>query len=290
MTRIALDALNGLKLAVEITGEGQSIVAIHGFTGSTSTWASFSETARAEYSLVCPDMLGHGASDSPNSPRLYDMEHTVRALEELLASLKLQRVHWLGYSMGGRIALAAAIALPGWTASLTLESASPGLSSAEERAARVRSDNALADRLEKSGIIEFVDYWESLPLWASQARLSPAVRLKLREQRLSNNPAGLANSLRGIGTGVQPPLDIRLKEIQTPTLFIAGEDDDKYVAIAREMHREVHGSRLEIIPQAGHAAHLEQPARFNSLVIDFLRSVKQGQSIQQSRAGSRLNP
>ncbi|MBI2850449.1 MAG: 2-succinyl-6-hydroxy-2,4-cyclohexadiene-1-carboxylate synthase [Chloroflexi bacterium] len=287
---MALDALNGQQLGLEIGGEGQDIVAIHGFTGSASTWASFRETALAEYAVVCPDMLGHGASDSPNNPQLYDMEHTVHALEELLVRLKLQRVHWLGYSMGGRIALAAAIALPQRTASLTLESASPGLASVEERAARVRSDNTLADRLEKSGIIKFVDYWESLPLWASQARLPLAVRSRLREQRLSNNPAGLANSLRGIGTGVQPPLDRRLQEIRTPTLFIAGEEDDKFVAIAREMHREVRGSLLEIIPQAGHAAHLEQPTRFNRMVIDFLRSIKQEQPIQPSDAGSRLSP
>ena len=290
MTRIALDALGGQQLAVEITGEGQAIVAIHGFTGNASTWAAFCKEARSEYAIVCPDMPGHGASDSPNNPQIYDMEHSVRSLEELLVRLKLQRVHWLGYSMGGRIALAAAIALPERTASLTLESASPGLASAEERAARVRSDNTLADRLEKSGIIEFVDYWEALPLWASQARLPLAVRSKLREQRLTNNPVGLANSLRGIGTGAQPPLDTRLREIQTQTLFIAGEEDDKFVAIAREMHREVHGSRLEIITQAGHAAHMEKPARFNRIIIDFLRSVDQAQTIQQSRAGSRLNP
>ena len=144
LTRIALDALGGQQLAVEITGEGQAIVAIHGFTGNASTWAAFCKAARSEYAIVCPDMPGHGASDSPNNPQIYDMEHSVRSLEELLVRLKLQRVHWLGYSMGGRIALAAAIALPERTASLTLESASPGLASAEERAARAgfRTDQA----------------------------------------------------------------------------------------------------------------------------------------------------
>ena len=286
MTRIALDALAGASLNVEQTGSGSPLLATHGFPGSASTWDEFAAEARGEQSVIAVDMLGHGASDAPNSPALYDMEHTVRALAEVLDRLGIAAAHWLGYSMGGRIALAAAISLPQRTLSLTLESGSPGLATAEERVARVRDDEALADRIERQGLEAFVAYWEALPLWASQARLAPKRRQQLHERRLSNNPVGLANSLRGMGTGAQPSFHDRLAGLQAPALFIAGEEDSKFVSVAREMHRAAPGSRLCIVPEAGHAVHLEQPRRFNAAVLDFLRGLEapgtpQGQTVSQ---------
>ena len=275
MVRLALRALDHACLNVEIKGRGPAIVAIHGFTGNLSTWDSLGEAVRSKYSMICPDMLGHGASDAPHDPLLYDMDHTTRALEEMLDHLAITRVHWLGYSMGGRIALAAAIALPERTQTLTIESTSPGLSGAEEREARIRSDITLADQIQQRGIREFINYWESLPLWQSQFRLPVAERERLRAQRLANNPAGLANSLLGMGTGMQPPLYHRLKTIQAPSLFIAGEEDIKFAAIARSMHQAVPGSRIKIIQESGHAVHLEQPAIFNQTVLEFLNSPQQ---------------
>jgi 2-succinyl-6-hydroxy-2,4-cyclohexadiene-1-carboxylate synthase len=275
MTRVAIKALSGAHLNLEEWGApgGAPLLALHGFTGCASTWRFLADTLGESYRLLAVDVQGHGASDSPHDPRLYTMERTVQALEEVLDLLDVGRVHWLGYSMGGRIALSAAIALPSRTASLTLESASPGLAGPQERAARVRDDMRLADWLLEVGMESFVDYWQALPLWASQARLDPEVRARLRAQRLDNHPLGLANSLRGVGAGAQPPLHDRLGEITAPALFIAGEDDARYVATAREMHRAVAGSRLHIIKEAGHAAHLEQPAAFVKQVAAFLNAV-----------------
>ena len=82
--------------------------------------------------------------------------------------------------------------------------------------ARVASDNALADLIERDGIEAFVARWERMPLFATQERLPPAVRARLAAQRRANIPAGLANSLRGIGTGVQPSLWERLGELKIP--------------------------------------------------------------------------
>ena len=274
MTRIALDTLGGLHLNVEWTGNGPPILAIHGFTGSVSTWDSFSMAAQDGYSIISLDLLGHGASDTPDNLKLYDMGHTVQALAELLDRLSIQRTHWLGYSLGGRIVLVAAIVLRDQTLSAILESASPGLPAAAERAARVRSDEALADMIEKDGIEAFISYWESLPLWASQTRLPWGVRQRLRAQRLTNSPVGLANSLRGIGAGAQPPPHHLLPKLSVPTLFIAGEEDTKFAAVAREMHRGVIGSHLRIVPESGHRVHLEQPGLFNRTVLEFLRTVE----------------
>ena len=270
---MALSALEGAELNVETTGRGPALVALHGFTGSVQTWHSFSQAAEAEFTVVAVDLPGHGASDSPPDSRLYTMERHVQALAEILDRLGLERVAWLGYSLGGRIALSAAVALPERTTALVLESASPGIASEEERQQRTREDEALACWIEEVGVQRFVEYWESLPLWHSQKRLPSVMRDGLRSQRLRNNPYGLANSLRGVGTGAQPPLYDRLEEITAPALLVAGEEDQKFSDIAREMHRSIPRSRLETVPGVGHAVHLEQPEIFSRAVTGFLEEV-----------------
>lgn len=263
---------NNIYLNAEKAGTGQPVLALHGFTGCSATWETFVEASEDKHTVITVDILGHGASDAPEDGALYSMGKTIRSLEKVLDHFCIERVHWMGYSMGGRIALSAAIALPHRTASLILESGSPGLRTQEEREARVHDDQALADWLEKAGMEKFVDYWQSTPIWASQARLPDLVRRKLRTQRLKNNAVGLANSLRGVGTGAQPALHHQLIEIKAPALFMAGNDDAKYLGIAHEMHLAVAHSRLEVIREAGHAVHLEQPKRFNQAVLGFLKA------------------
>ncbi len=288
--RIALESLSNLCLNVEQWGNGPTqIIALHGFTGKASDWESLAKTAGDEYTVICPELPGHGKSDAPDDPGLYDMEHTLHALAEIADQLKVRKAHWLGYSLGGRIAVAAALSLSDRMLSLTVESGSAGIATDTERTARVRRDTALAGSIERNGIEAFVDYWESLPLWSSQSRLPSAVREKLRAERLSNNPLGLANSLRGIGLGVQPWLQNRLAELNVPSLFITGQDDTKFSAIARRMHDAVPGSRLCIVPESGHAVHLEQPDIFNRTVLDFLRIVDGSPDIPQARSRSRLS-
>ena len=273
MARMAVSALEGAELNVEIDGRGPALVALHGFTGSVQTWRSFSRAAGTGFTVVAVDLPGHGASDSPQDSRLYTMKRHVQALAEIIDRLRLERVAWLGYSLGGRIALGAAIALSERTEALVLESASPGIASEEERRQRIREDEALACWIAEVGVQRFVEYWESLPLWNSQKRLPAVIRDGLRSQRLRNNPCGLANSLRGVGTGAQPPLHDRLEEITAPALLVAGEEDEKFTGIAREMRRAIPTSRLETVAEAGHAVHLEQPEIFEGAVTGFLEEV-----------------
>jgi len=181
----------------------------------------------------------------------------------------------LGYSMGGRVALGTAIVAPERLAALILESASPGLLDHEARRERAAQDAALAAEIERDGIEAFVGRWEQHPLFASQAQLDDDVRAALRARRLRNNPMGLANSLRGLGQGVQPPMHDFLPGIRVPTLILAGRLDPQYCARGREMAARIPGARLEIVPNAGHAVHLEQPQTFRRLILEFLEKVGQ---------------
>jgi 2-succinyl-6-hydroxy-2,4-cyclohexadiene-1-carboxylate synthase len=158
-----------------------------------------------------------------------------------------------------------------------LESASPGLADASERETRCKSDDALAEIIERDGIAAFVNRWQALPLFATQARLPVAVREELRCQRLDNNPQGLAGSLRGLGAGMQEPVLQRLGHVQVPTLLLAGALDGKYCELARRMATVLPHQRLAIVPESGHAIHLEQPAVFANTVQRFLDRCWQNQ-------------
>jgi 2-succinyl-6-hydroxy-2,4-cyclohexadiene-1-carboxylate synthase len=273
MSRIPI---NGVCMNVEVTGAGPPVIALHGFTGSLETWESFAAAAQSDYTIVLVDMLGHGLSDAPSDPERYCMEWCIKDLVALLDYLGLEQVHWLGYSMGGRVALSAAIALPGRTATLIAESASSGLATVQERSTRVLDDTRLADWLEEVGVERFVEYWEKKMFLVHQARLPVAVLDRVRAQRLRNTSVGIANSLRGLGTGVQPPLHRELSSLAASSLFIVGEEDSKCVAISGEMSTAVRSGQFCALPGAGHTVHLERPDLFNQAVVGFL-------------AGNRLN-
>lgn len=246
-------------------------VLLHGFTGFGGSWATQAEAfSAAGFQVLAPDLLGHGRSPAPASPDRYRMERAAGDLTALLDANTADPVHLLGYSMGGRLALYFALNYPAQVRSLTLESASPGLATEFERAQRRELDNDLADRIEREGIAAFVDVWESLPLWGSQRKLlSSEQRRQLRAQRLRNNPAGLANSLRGIGAGAQPDLRPRLPALAPPTLLLVGEDDLKYVAVNQEMARLIPNANFVVIPHTGHNLHLERPSVFAGNVLSF---------------------
>ncbi len=265
-------AINGIELIVEVTGQGPPLVALHGFTGGGATWEPLARAIGGEHTVVRVDLLGHGASSRPADPRRYSLEHAVADLVGALDALGLPTASWLGYSMGGRIALGLALAAPERCEALVVESASAGIRDPAERARRAAGDERLARRVEDEGVEAFVDYWESLPLFASQARLTKKARETLRAQRLRNDPVGLANSLRGVGAGAQPPLHARLAELKAPACFIAGEKDAAYVEAAEAMATAVPDGRAVTVPLAGHAAHLEQPGDFNRILLDFLRA------------------
>ena len=274
MTRLDVD---GLALNVERAGSGPPVVLLHGFTGSAAGWASLVELLAPEFATLAVDIVGHGRSDAPAALERYRMRRCVddlaALLRPLLSDLGYQRACWLGYSMGGRVALQVAVQRPDAVAALVLEGATPGLLGAAERGERVASDEALAGRIERDGVEAFVDEWEALPLFATQAALPPPARRAVRAGRLANRAVGLANSLRGMGTGAQEPLHDRLGEVKAPALLLAGALDVKFGEIAREMAQALPDATMQLMEDAGHAAHIERPEAFGAAVLAFLRRV-----------------
>ncbi len=264
------------------TGHGPPLLLLHGFTGSAEEWTRLLPALTPLRQVIAVDLPGHGRDSAPADPSCYTMERTVAGLLALLDHLGHAVCDVLGYSMGGRVALHLAVAAPARVGRLILESASPGIEDAAERAARAAADDALAARIEREGLEWFVDYWASLPLFASQARLPEATRAALRERRLRGSVAGYAGSLRGMGAGRQRSLWAELPALRIPTLIISGEQDEKYVAIGARMAAIMPLARQAIVPGAGHTVHLEQPEAFQDLVVRYLEIEQTGPSRFQS--------
>lgn len=264
--------INALTINVAVQGSGHPFLLLHGFTGSAASWQPHMLRFGARRRVIAPDLIGHGHTAAPADPDRYRMDHCVADLLGLLDALDVEQTDVLGYSMGGRVALHLAAAAPQRVRRLVLESASPGLADPAERALRRQDDADLAAALEREGIVAFVDRWERMPLFASQANLPASVQSQLRAQRLKNCPTGLANSLRGMGAGQQEPLWEWLATIPMPTLLLVGELDQKYCAIARRMVTLLPQARVVVVPDAGHTIHLEQPDSFAHTVLEFLDS------------------
>lgn len=248
------------------------VLVLHGFTGAAESMegvarglASFARVARL-------DLVGHGQSDAPDAPAAYAMEACAKQIADAARVLGFERPNLLGYSMGGRAALAAAIARPAAFASLVLVGATAGIADPTARAERIAADAALADSILQGGLERFVDAWMAQSIFASQARLGPEVLERARRQRLTNQPHALAHSLRSMGAGAQPPLHAALGRLDCPVLLVVGGEDAKFCAIASSLAGSLPDARVEVIAGVGHAAHLEAPDRFAEIVREFLAS------------------
>jgi 2-succinyl-6-hydroxy-2,4-cyclohexadiene-1-carboxylate synthase len=271
MTRLA--AADGTMYEVRTAGHGPAVLLIHGFTGRGTDWAPFLRSIhKSGFTTVVVDLLGHGRSDSPRDPARHAVERQAADIGELLQRIGAGATIVVGYSMGARVAIRLAVSAPDLVRGLILESPSAGIADRRERTARVDADTRLAEQLERDGVDAFMSTWEAAPIFASERRLPPEVQARIRAARRRNRPDGLAASLRGAGQGVMEPMVDRLKLVACPTLVIAGGLDTAGMERSRVVAGRIPRVRMLILPDLGHAAHRESPARFRRLLIDQLAS------------------
>jgi 2-succinyl-6-hydroxy-2,4-cyclohexadiene-1-carboxylate synthase len=262
-----------IALHVERRGHGAALVLLHGFAGSGRDMAALANALDSEYATIVPDLPGHGRSVDAAAGGVFDFDDALDSLAAVLDAAALSRAHWLGYSMGARLALAFAARCPERVTSLVLLAGRAGIADADERHARRRADEALAARIETNGVEAFVDEWLAQPLFDALRRRGPEALRKARLARLGNDAAGLAAALRALGPGAQPPVFDALARLDLPVLLVAGGLDPRFVELGRDLAARLPRAELRVIPDAGHAAHVEQPEAFDRVVREFLRRV-----------------
>ena len=240
------------------TGE-PPLALVHGFTQTGRSWGAVATQLAGSRPVLLVDAPGHGRSAAAR----LDLWEAGRAVLEAAGDADL-----LGYSMGGRICLHAALLDPAAARRLVLVGATAGIADPAAREQRRADDLALAETIEQNGdagLPRFVDRWLANPLFAGL----PADAAGL-DARLENTAAGLASSLRLCGTGSQEPLDDRLGELRMPVLLVAGERDARFRAEADRLATGIRDAEVAVIGGAGHACHLERPEAFVAVVEGWL--------------------
>lgn len=222
-----------------------------GFAQRGAAWEPVAQRVAERYRSVCVD-FGSWSFDG----RLYELASRVDDGDVVV-----------GYSMGGRLALRAALRRPTRFGAIVLVGTAAGIEDETQRLARKRADEELADWIEAHTIEEFAERWESQPVFASQP---PELVEAQRPGRLSHEPAKLAQLLRSAGQGAFEPVWHRLEEIDCPVLAIAGELDTRYADAAFRIAERVKQGRARLVQGAGHAPQLERPAETAELLLDFL--------------------
>ncbi len=228
-------------------------VFLHGFLGGPELWHGLVQ--RLPGPCHAELLPGHG----PTPRCLGDsFDETVLGLAATLPAGDWQLV---GYSLGARLALALALRFPERVRSLLLLGVDLGFpaTAAAERRARQAFEDELAEQLGSAPLSAFVAKWERLPLFATQARLAPELLVRQRHTRLQHQPAGLAWSLRTLGTGRMPDLWARLAALRCPTRLISGGSDEKFLRIGQALCALRPDISHIVLPGIGHNAVLEAP-------------------------------
>jgi 2-succinyl-6-hydroxy-2,4-cyclohexadiene-1-carboxylate synthase len=228
------------------------VIFVPGFMQRGSSWAPVAELLPERYSSVLVDHAQHALSGR---------------LDEIATAAGEDRPALAGYSLGGRLALLAALHNPDRFSALVTVGAGAGIDDPGALTARADADERMAAWMEITPIEDIVAIWERQPLFADQ---SDELVEAQRDGRLSHDPRDLAMLMRTAGQGAIEPFWFDLGRLDMPVLALAGSRDERYTTAARRIAREAPNATARVIAEAGHAAHLQQPAEVARLIAEFL--------------------
>jgi pimeloyl-ACP methyl ester carboxylesterase len=250
--------------AYDVCGEGAPVILIHGLGLSRAMWQWQVPALETKFQVVSYDLLGHGESPKPAGP--YTMQQMVGQLDDLMIDLNISRAALVGFSLGGLINRAFALAYPDKTTALVI------LNSAHARTAAQRDSIELRVRQAKeSGPAATVD--AALERWFSEdfARREPQVLEQVRQWVIANDASVYPDLYRLLAEG-DKGLEIEISEIDCPTLIVTGEEDHgNSPVMTRQMAALMPNARAEILPGLRHMALVEDPATINGLLVEFLQ-------------------
>lgn len=242
---------DGVRLYYEDHGEGPAVLLSHGYSATSQMWQDQVNAFKDRYRIIVWDMRGHGESDYPEDPSLYSKQHTVADMAALLDECGLQRAIIGGLSLGGYSTLAFHRVHPERCEALMLFDCGPGFKKDEAREKWNETAERRAVRFEQEGL----------------AVLGDRAEILLAEHR---DAIGLAHAARGMLAHDNSEVIFSLPEIEKPTLVLVGADDAPFIAATDYMAAKITGSKKVVIPNAGHAANIDNPADFNAAMDEFL--------------------
>ena len=243
----------GVKLFFNVYGTGLTVLLSHGYGATSAMWRGQIK-ALDGFRLITWDLRGHGQSDSPDDPEQYSQAHTVADMAALLDHVGAQQAVIGGLSLGGYMSLAFHAAHPARTRALMLFDTGPGFRNDAARQGWNKTAAARADAFERNGL----------------ASLGQGDEVQAAEHRSAR---GLALAARGMLAQLDSHVIDSLPTIGVPTLALVGADDTPFLVGTAYMARKIPGATHVILPDAGHASNINQPAAFNAAVLAFLHAL-----------------
>lgn len=248
------------------------ILALHGFVGGADDYEPVAERIKNEGDIYAIDLWGHGGSFcSINDSKKELCFVQIEMIQCVIEYLRLEEFILMGYSLGGRLALQYAVRNPSLLAGIVLIGSSPGIELTDEREKRVLADTLRAEQLIAEGIDIFLKEWQHMPLIETQKNIPIALFQSMQERRRKQKAFLLARAIQGFCPGILPSLWQKLNTVKCPCMLVAGEYDKKYQDIVLKMGKALSHSSINIVPVAGHMAHLENLEGFMCLFQLWMR-------------------
>jgi len=251
---MAIARLDGIDIEYAESGNGPALLLSHGYGATYRMWDDQRAALGDRYRVIAWSMRGHGRTKSPDDPAQYSEDLTVADMKALLDHCKVDRAVVGGLSLGGYMSLAFHLRHPERVRALVICDSGPGYRNPAARAEWNERAHRRAEAFEARGLGEL----------AARSR-------EAKEAAVHHASAqGLAHAARGMLAQRDARVIDGLSAIGVPTLIVVGDRDEPFLAPCEYMAKKIPGAHLEIIPDAGHASNLDQPAIFNRVVGDFL--------------------
>jgi pimeloyl-ACP methyl ester carboxylesterase len=245
---------NGVSVYYEDNGSGPAVLMTHGYSANSQMWAGQVKAMSDQFRIITWDMRGHGLTDSPEDQAEYSEAATVEDMAAILKACGVDQAVIGGLSLGGYMSAAFHLAHPEMTRALMLIDTGPGYKNPQSRAGWNETSNARADRFDQLGL----------------DALGGSAEVRVSTHR---SGAGLAKAARGMLAQFDSRVIESLPEIKVPTMVLLGENDTPFIGGSEYMAKKIPGATYVLIPDAGHASNLDQPAAFNAAVTEFLNGL-----------------
>jgi len=262
--------INGVDLNYEIHGQGEAVVLLHGYTGSTQDWANQILVLVPKYKVVALDHRGHGKSAAPSREEEYSVPILASDVFTLLKILNINKCCLAGHSLGGFTALQFALEQPDMLAALVLVDTASGRFATVPNYAQLRQK--LDELARTQGMAAAFEYdAANNPQRIERFQRHPELREIWRQKVLATSVDGYIYMSRAIGKW--PPVTSRLAEIKAPTLIYWGDEDSPFTEAVQILKRGIADSELVTVKGVGHSPHEEAPDVFNEALLKFLNRI-----------------
>jgi pimeloyl-ACP methyl ester carboxylesterase len=225
---------DGVNIYYEVHGAGPVVLLTHGYSATSQMWKGQIEAIGKDHTLVIWDMRGHGQSDYPEDQSLYSEEATVGDMAAILNAV------------GAYMSMAFHLKHPERVKALLIIDTGPGYKSDAAREGWNANALKTAARYEANGL---------------GGLASGSVEMRTAQHR---DATGLARAARGMLTQRDARVISSLPDIKVPAIVVVGADDTPFLNASDYMAAKIPGAKKVVIPNAGHAANIDQPAAFNA--------------------------